>query len=85
MAAQADSFTHQIKVMKFNHKAHPPRLGFRPDDAAEMIGSPQLFTEMREAGWIKPVLQRHKLTLYSGDDIQRCWHRILAGENPIKG
>lgn len=68
------SQTRQLK------KSTPTKLGFRPDEAAEVIGSPQLLTELVQAGWLKPVLQRHKLTLYDGDDLTRCWTRLLAGE-----
>ena len=61
---------------------HWSKLGYRPDEAAAVIGSVQLLNEVVQAGWLKPVIQRHKLTLYDGLDIERCWIRICAGEQP---
>ncbi len=58
------------------------KLGFRPDQAAEMMGSAILFEEMVEAKWVKPVVQRHKLTLYDGGALAKAWARILKGEVP---
>jgi hypothetical protein len=58
------------------------KLGYRPDEAATMLGSEQLLNECVAAGWIKPVMQRHKLTLYDGGALAKCWARILAGEVP---
>ncbi len=60
------------------------KFGYRPDEAAALIGSPQLLVEIVQAGWLKPVMQRHKLTLYDGADIERCWTRICAGEQPAR-
>ena len=61
---------------------HWSKLGYRPDEAAAVLGSVQLLSEIVQAGWLKPVIQRHKLTLYDGLDIERCWTRICAGELP---
>ena len=40
------------------------KYGFRPPEAAEALGSEKLLAECVTAGWIKPILKRHKLTLY---------------------
>jgi hypothetical protein len=58
------------------------KYGFRPPEAADALGSEKLLAECVTAGWIKPVLKRHKLTLYDRADIATCWARILAGELP---
>src|ERR1017187_520754 len=58
------------------------KLGFRPEEAAFIIGSTQLWQEMVAAGWVRPVVQRHKLLLYNRGDISRAWARILSGEQP---
>ena len=58
------------------------KLGFRRDEAADALGSVQLLEDMVRAGWLKPVVNRHKLVLFDRGDIQRVWARILAGEMP---
>ena len=61
------------------------KYGFRPLEAAYALGSQKLLAECVAAGWIKPVVKRHKLTLYDRADIAKCWTRILAGELPSVG
>jgi hypothetical protein len=65
--------TKNVSVNKF---------GYRPDEAAFALGSEKLLRECVEAGWLKPIIKRHKLTLYAVTDITRCWARILGGELP---
>jgi hypothetical protein len=48
-----------------------------------MLGSEKLLAECVAAGWIKPRVKRHKLTVYDRGDIAACWMRILNGETPI--
>ena len=59
------------------------KFGYRPEEAAFALGSEKLLQECVEAGWLKPIIKRHKLTLYALSDITRCWARILGGELPI--
>ena len=59
-----------------------PKYGMRPPEAAYAIGSEKLFGECVDAGWIVPVVQRHKLTLFDAGDVAKVWARILAGETP---
>ena len=59
------------------------KLGLRPGDVTDIIGSRKLREEMEEAGWFHPVVQRHRLTIYNADDVSRAWARILAGEVPV--
>jgi len=58
------------------------KYGFRPKEAAYVFGSEKLLEELVAAGWLKPVIRRHKLTLYDRGQIATCWARILAGELP---
>ena len=58
------------------------KLGLRPDDVDDVLGSRKLREEMVDAGWLRPVVQRHKLTLYDSGEVTRAWARILAGEVP---
>lgn len=61
------------------------KYGFRPPEAAYAFGSQKLLEEFVAAGWLKPVIQRHKLTLYDRGDIAACWARIVNGEIPLNG
>jgi hypothetical protein len=58
------------------------KFGYRPDEAAFALGSSLLLQECVEAKWLRPIVKRHKLTLYAQSDIARCWARILGGEVP---
>lgn len=58
------------------------KLGYRPDQAADVLGSADLLDRCVAAGWLKPVVQRHKLTLYTFSDLARVWSRIERGDFP---
>jgi len=58
------------------------KLGYRPEETAFVLGSVQLFDEMVAGGWLKPVVNRHKLQLFDRGDISRAWVRVLNGEEP---
>ena len=60
----------------------PLKYGYRPPEAADLLGSKQLLAECVAAGWIKPVIQRKKMTLFAGVHLTVCWARILDGEMP---
>lgn len=75
--------TESAKRQKLNLLADI-KLGLRPEEAAFVLGSSQLFAEMVSAGWLRPVVNRHKLQLFDRGDICRAWARILAGEQPPK-
>ena len=60
------------------------KLALRPDDVDFMLGSRTLREEMLAAGWLKPVVQRHKLTLFDAAEVSKAWARILNGETPRK-
>jgi hypothetical protein len=58
------------------------QLGLRPEEVAAVLGSKQLKTDLEAAGWLSPVIRRHKLTLYDASEVNRAWARLLAGEIP---
>ena len=70
--------------MKQSAPELPPteRLGLRPPQVIEILGSEQIFHEVRQIGWLKPVVQRHRLTLYDAQAVKRVWSRIVRGEDP---
>lgn len=59
------------------------KYGFRPDEAAIVLGAAALLNAAVAAGWLRPVIQRHKLTLYDGADLARVWKRLTDGESPF--
>jgi hypothetical protein len=65
--------------MRFSHLVKIEPILVRPVDAADMVGSAQLFDEMVKAGWIYPVMKRHKLTLYSVDNVRQCAAKLING------
>jgi hypothetical protein len=71
-------------MMKITSSPNIVKYGYRPPEAAAALGSEKLLAECVKAGWIKPRIKRHKLTLYDRADIATCWSRILAGETPIE-
>lgn len=52
----------------------------RPDQAALILGSVELVDDLLAAGWLRPVISRKRLTLYSLVDLQGCVARLQAGE-----
>jgi len=67
--------------MNFAEIAAQP-LGLTTEDAGKMVASPQLFEHMIMAGWIKPVVNRHRLRLWDVEDVKTCWARIRLGNYP---
>lgn len=62
-------------------QALAPRL-IRANAAYIFLGSRQIVLNCEAAGWLKPVVRRHKMTLYSVADLHRCANRLEAGEYP---
>ena len=56
--------------------------GLRPPQVAEALGSPEIARRVVFHGWLKPVLQQKKLTLFDSGDVAQVWQRIRAGEIP---
>lgn len=60
------------------------KLGIRRDELGELLGSEQLAREMIADGWLKPILEEHKLTLFSLADVSKAFSRLVAGQRPTK-
>jgi len=58
-----------------------PRL-LRQDDAGRYVGCDGMLKRFAEAGWLKPIVQRKRLTLYRRADLDACCSRLDAGEFP---
>jgi hypothetical protein len=58
----------------------PPVL--RAEDAGRYVGCPGLLTRMVKAGWIKPLVQRKKMTLFLRSKLDECVERLTRGEFP---
>ena len=71
-----------FSVMRRFSSSANTRLGLRPAEAAERVGSVDLFRQMRAAGWIKPVIDKHKCVIFDSGHVAQCWARIIAGELP---
>ena len=70
-------------MLKQNRRTGP-KFGLRPSEVAFAFGSEKLFQECVAAAWLKPIVQRHKLTLFDHDEVALCWARILRGEKPLR-
>lgn len=46
------------------------------EDAEKILGGQQMLTLSRQAGWLKPKIQSHRLTLFDYDECLACWKRI---------
>jgi hypothetical protein len=57
-------------------------LSLNAEDAGEYIGSRQVLNDMRAAGWINPLVARHRMTLFDTNELQKCYARFYAGEYP---
>lgn len=59
-----------------------PHLCRRQDAILMLGGSRRLFDEMVAAKWLRPVLKRHRVTMFSAPDVAKCAARIIGGEEP---
>jgi hypothetical protein len=58
-----------------------PKL-LRPIDAAAYIGGEGMLSRFVRSGWLKPIVQRKKLTLYKRADLDLCCNRLDTGDFP---
>ncbi len=56
-------------------RAVPQRL-CRDFEAIRYVKSPVVFFAFVQAGWLKPVVKRHKLTLFDYQDLNDCVDRM---------
>jgi hypothetical protein len=61
-----------------------PRL-MRREDCRRYCGAPQLFDLMEQFGWIKPTVQRNRMTLFDVRRLDECIDRLNRGEYPALG
>lgn len=52
------------------------------EDCAALFRVPELFMRCLRAGWLKPRVSKHRLTLYARQDVDACIARIINGEPP---
>ena len=60
------------------------KLGYRPRDVADAFGSKALYAACVKAGWLVPIIDRHKLRLFDSEDVLACYKRLHAGESPFQ-
>lgn len=60
------------------------KLGIRRDELGELLGSEQLAREMIADGWLTPILEEHKLTLFALADVAKAFARLTHGQRPAK-
>lgn len=60
----------------------PLKLGYRPTDVQGLYGSLQVYRDVVEADWLKPIIQPKRLTVFDRADVLRVWERIRRGEYP---
>ncbi len=68
------------EMAKFSELIRPRLL--RPDEAARYVGGEGMLKRFVEAGWLRPIVQRKRLTLYRLADLDVCCSRLDAGEFP---
>ncbi len=68
-------------MARFSSILIQPRF-LRADDAGRYVGCAGLLTRMEEAGWIKAIVQRHKMKMFRRTDLDACADRIERGEFP---
>lgn len=52
------------------------KLGYRPDEAAHLLGSEKLLADCVAEGWLRPVVQVNRCTLYDQRDLVTAWERV---------
>lgn len=60
--------------MKFSDFSLQPR-GLDPAQAAAYVGGQQLIEDWKALGWLKPFVQRHRLTRYDRLELDKCIER----------
>ena len=60
-----------------------PPLLVRPHTAVEVLGSTELLDQLVRQGWVKPVIQRNRLTLYSLAHLETAVTRLELGRRSM--
>jgi hypothetical protein len=70
-----------VKYSEITKLQSAPRL-LRKEAAEAYVGAPQLLVKLVRAGWLKPTVQRNRLTLYDQRRLDDCVERLNGGEFP---
>lgn len=55
------------------------------EEAEGIVGGPQILKLLCEAGWLRPVIQAHRLTRYDYEDCVVAWKRLkMEGYDALK-
>lgn len=73
--------TNQLKLEMAVHRYHG--LWIRAAQLPELFSSWDLAYRCTKSGWLKPVLQGKRRTIYRLTDVLTCMQRIEAGELPL--
>lgn len=68
-------------MASFSNVVFQARL-LRADDAGRYIGCAGLLAHCEKAGWIKPVVRRKRMTIFSRSKLDECCDRLERGEFP---
>ncbi len=68
-------------MASFSNVVFQPRF-LRAEDAGRYIGCPGLLIRCEKAGWIKPVVREHRMTVFSRRNLDECCDRLERGEFP---
>ena len=52
------------------------------EGAGVLLGRKSVFEDMVKAGWISPIVDRHKAKLYKLEDLKNCVRRLEQGNYP---
>lgn len=64
--------------MKFSVIMQERRGAATIDDAEKILGGEGMLRLARRAGWISPIVQGSRLTLFDYDALLACWKRVCA-------
>ena len=58
-------------------RAWPTWGGVRLDEAEYLVGSPEVLLLMRQAKWVRAVVQAKRLTIFDRGQLQKAWERLV--------
>lgn len=63
--------------MRYSTLIQARRGAARIEDAELILGGPKVLELVRKAGWLTPIVERHRLTLFDYEECLACWQRII--------
>lgn len=75
---KAHSFEEQALRQKIQAMVYawPEWGGARLAEAEMLVGSPEVLALMRKAGWVEPVTQGKRLTLFDRSQLRAAWEKF---------